>query len=280
MSGVEGAVLLSIPEVLKTIGEMISLINNRHKDSRIQQMEEKGNRDKKLRFINKRHMLYYDQVFLPLYRNIIAIDDQSKNIISYVIFTASSVSKSLHYREALEHLNNDIQNFSTRLNELQHLISMFNTDLKDFQERRLLQIIIDHILQNGLSVHEYDEFVSKPGSINTQYVLEALKDFWKHHKEISYIIRDNELRIPVDMGHATIVLLNESVDVNKIKEIINQLKDLDKIKIEFNKFLEEYRQIDNQSKNLSGEIGTNIVKLVENGEYDYSCKLCKDKILK
>lgn len=276
MSGAEGAILLSILEVIKTIKEIIILINGRNKNSAIQ-IETKENLDRKSRLVIRRHTLFCNEVFYPLYRNIITIDSPSYNLISYVNFTGSDISKSLHYKEALEHLNQNLPGFSIKLNELQHLINMFNSDLRDFQEQRLLQLVSDHLIQNGFSV--FDNYYGDPqiGTINVQYVLEALKNYWKDNKDILYIMRDTELRIPVNMGHALITIIKDQSEADRVKEIINQLKDLDKIKIEFNKFLDEYRQIDYQSRHLSEEIGNKVIRLIQLGEYDDACKLCRGK---
>jgi len=278
MSGAEGIILLSIPEVIKTIREIIVLITGRNKNSDIP-IETKENLHRELRLVNRRHMLLYNEVFNPLYRNIITIDPSPYNLISYVIFTASEVSKSLHYKEALEHLNRDLPDFSIKLNELQYLINMFNSDLKDFQEQRMQQLISDYLIQNGYSIYDDSNEEPRIGTINARYVLEALKNYWKHNKGISYIIRNKELKIPVNMGHALITMVKDQTDADRVKEIIDQLRDLDQIKIEFNKFLDEYKQIDNLSRQLSEEIGNKVIKIIQNGEYDYACKLCQDKML-
>jgi hypothetical protein len=91
----------TIKELLGLIKGMIEILNL-NKKSKIQ---EKSILDKRLEQINTKHRVLTDQIFYPLYKNIVDIEIFETNF-PVITFTASQVYDSIYYDDGLEHLKN------------------------------------------------------------------------------------------------------------------------------------------------------------------------------
>jgi hypothetical protein len=83
------------------------------------------------------------------------------------------------------------------------------------------------------------------------------------------------------MGHAQIASIRNDIDKdekyeeeNKIRNLVNELKEMDEIKTEFNKFYGVIIDIHKMVEELRKDIGKNIIKFIDLNEYNDICEIC------
>ncbi|MDN5845923.1 MAG: hypothetical protein L0H53_06580, partial [Candidatus Nitrosocosmicus sp.] len=218
-----------------------------------------------------------EKIFYPLYKQPIEIQIKSyEKKLPEIVFTGSLIlQNSLFRNEGLEHLQKSIKDFDKRMKELENRIDMYNSDLKSFYDIRLKDDVTSHIHKSGFRLTS-DKDNAQLIAIDTSILLPEIVLYWHGDKTDVVVIdnSENSVRIPSGMGHGEIAKVNNDDEKNKIRDLIQELKDLDSIKTELNKFYGEISDICNLSDKLSEDIGINLIKHIELGNYDKTCKLC------
>jgi hypothetical protein len=261
-----------IPSILNLITEVIKTINL-NKEKEIQEISiNKSRLDDQSKRISIRHKVLARNIFYPLYQKIVWINIL-KNKLPTITFTASHIYNSLHYEDGLEHLKQSISGFESKLEEIERKINMYNEDRTEFHGSRIRNSVIKYIRENGFRLPEDNN--TSIIAIDASILLPELISFWfKDKPDIEFISSKNSVRIAVTMGHADIAITNTEEDKNRIRDLINELKDLDYIKMELNKFYQVIMDIYNESDKLTKDIGKKIIKFIELEEYDNMCKIC------
>jgi hypothetical protein len=141
----------------------------------------------------------------------------------------------------------------------------------------------NHIIKKEFNITYNTNIDTPSNTINLAILLPELKLFWFGKKTDIPVTRyNNSLRIPTGMGHGEITtVINEMNDERKmveeirVKNLVNELKDLYEIKKDLQKFKQDIIDINYKSEELSKDIGKNIIRLIKLYEYDDICKICK-----
>jgi len=262
----------SIPSILDMINEGIKMINLNKESKNLEILIEKSRLDNELQRINIKHKVLARQIFYPLYQNIVWIN-VLKNKLPTITFTASQIRNSLHYNDGLEHLKQSIPDFLFRLEKIENRIEMYNADLNDFHQRRIEDNVRNYIRENGFRLPE-DEYTAII-AIDLSILLPELKSFWfKDKPDIEFIPSENSVKISVTMGYADIAITNMEEDKNRVKNLVTELKDLNTIKMELQKFYDAITNIYTMSEELQKDIGKDIIRFIELEEYDSICRIC------
>jgi hypothetical protein len=134
----------TIKELLGLIKGMIEILNL-NKKSKIQ---EKSILDKRLEQINTKHRVLTDQIFYPLYKNIVDIEIFETNF-PVITFTASQVYDSIYYDDGLEHLKKYVDKFLTRLEDLDKKVKIYNEKRSKFNND-LIKIHVSNYILKGI----------------------------------------------------------------------------------------------------------------------------------
>jgi hypothetical protein len=259
----------TIKELLGLIKGMIEILNL-NKKSKIQ---EKSILDKRLEQINTKHRVLTDQIFYPLYKNIVDIEIFETNF-PVITFTASQVYDSIYYDDGLEHLKKYVDKFLTRLEDLDKKVKIYNEKRSKFNNDLIKRHVSNYILTKGFEVTYNANTVTPSNTINLSILLPELKSYWFGEKTDILVTRyEDALRIPTGMGPAEIAIYSKEDEV-RVKNLINDLKELDEIKKKFREFYEYIKDITEESIKLSKDIGENIIKFIDFNEYDNMCEIC------
>jgi hypothetical protein len=269
-----------IPSILNLITEVIKAINL-NKEREIQKISIKQSElDSELKKISIRHKVLATEIFYPIYQNIVSIDISETNLPT-ITFTASQVRDSLHYDDGLEHLNRSIPNFFKRFSEIENKVIMYNTDLDEFHKNRLEKYVSDNIERNGFNVTYNSNTNVLPNTINLSNLFPKLKQYWfREIEDIPINLHGNSMDVSM-MGHAQIASIRNDIDKdekyeeeNKIRNLVNELKEMYEIKTEFNKFYGVIIDIHKMVEELRKDIGKNIIKFIDLNEYNDICEIC------
>jgi hypothetical protein len=269
-----------IPSILNLITEVIKAINL-NKEREIQKISIKQSElDSELKKISIRHKVLATEIFYPICQNIVSIDISETNLPT-ITFTASQVRDSLHYDDGLEHLNRSIPNFFKRFSEIENKVIMYNTDLDEFHKNRLEKYVSDNIERNGFNVTYNSNTNVLPNTINLSNLFPKLKQYWfREIEDIPINLHGNSMDVSM-MGHAQIASIRNDIDKdekyeeeNKIRNLVNELKEMYEIKTEFNKFYGVIIDIHKMVEELRKDIGKNIIKFIDLNEYNDICEIC------
>jgi hypothetical protein len=264
-----------IPLILNMITEGIKMLNSKQDSKNLEISIEKSRLDNELKKINTKHKVLARQIFYPLYQNIVSIIIL-KNKLPSITFTASQIRSSLHYNDGLEHLIQSIPDFSTRLEEIETGIEMYNADLNDFHQHRMEDYVRNYIEENGFRLRD-EEGNTTIIAIDLSILLPELISYWfKDKTDIEFIPSENSVKIHVTLGLADIAITNNDEDKNRIRNLVTELKDLNIIKMELQKFYGVITKIYTMAEEISTDIGNNIIRFIELDEYDDICTICKD----
>jgi hypothetical protein len=265
-----------VSAILNMITEMIKMINH-IKEREIQQISiERSMLYNESKTISTKHKVLARQIFYPLYQNIIVINiSENETNLPMITFTASQVRDSLHHDDGLEHLEQSIPGFLSRFTGIEDRVKAYNIDLRDFYDRRIKDYISDYIEENGFKITYNSNTDIPPNTINLSNLLPEFNRYWNREIEDVAITRHGNSMDVYIMGHAVIATVSSDDEENRVRNLVNELKELDKIKIELEKFYQVIIGINNTAEGLSKDIGKNIIRLVELEEYDSKCKICK-----
>lgn len=246
-------------------------------ESRISEISDESKSKKN----NKKHNMMAIEIFYPLYHNIIYIDTFENNLP--IIRLNTKIRDSLYYDDGIEHLKQSIHKFLPKFNEIEKKVNEYNTNLTKFHNDLMERHTSNLILKKGFEVTYNTNIDTPSNTINLTILLPELKLFWFGEKTDIPVTRyNNSLRIPIGVGHAEIAtVINEMNDKQKmaeeikVKNLVNELKDLYEIKQDLQKFKQDIVDIYYKSEELSKDIGKNIIKLIELDEYDDMCTICK-----
>ena len=249
-------------------------MKNLKTELRIQGIEgEKSKLNNELKKISTKHRILAEQIFYPLYQNIIEIKTGEKKLPE-IKFTGSQIRDSLHYEEGLNHLQ-CIPDFLSHFELIENKINMYNLDVYKLYDDRLENYVLSYIQENGFRLStdsEYNTLIP----INLSNLLPALILYWHGDKpNIEFTESKGSLKIVSGMGHAEIAIINNDNDEIRVKNLVDELKNLDDIKRELDKFYNVVIDIYNLTEKLSKDIGKNIIRYIELNEYDDICEICK-----
>ncbi len=188
----------------------------------------------------------------------------------------SEVQRSLHYREGLEHLKLDIPTFVEQFDQIKTRVNEFNKEITSFKSSELREILFDEISRLGMGVTEgYSQMTPLSKTLNVDILTDNLKLLFLNDIQFGPDLwQDKTVRI----NGAVVAIYSEAQEGNQYKETINNLKNLGEIVQKFTMLKEEYEKIIECANGLSNAIGEKIVKYIENGEYDRTCKYCVNHI--
>ncbi len=249
---------------------------NLNKEREIQKISIKQSElDSELKKISIRHKVLATEIFYPLYQNIIVINiSENETNLPTITFTVSQVRDSLHYDDGLEHIEQSIPEFLSRFIGIENRVKAYNIDLRDFYDRRIKDYISDYIEENGFKITYNSNTDTPPNTINLSNLLPEFNRYWFREIEDIAITRHGNSMDVYIMGHAVIATVSSDDEENRVRKLVNELKDLDKIKIELEKFYQVIIGIDNTAEGLSKDIGKNIIKFIDLNEYDDICEIC------
>jgi hypothetical protein len=141
---------------------------------------------------------------------------------------------------------------------------MYNKDLFEYHNNRKNNSISKYIEANGFNVI-YDSNTDTPANtINLSNLLPALDRYWSMEiEDIVVTSHENSLDIYNGMGNAQIYLISNDDEENGVKNLVGELKEIDGIKMELNKFYQVIIDIYDMAEGLSKDIGKNIIRFIE-----------------
>lgn len=228
----------TIKALLGTMNGIIEMLNLQ-RESKI---KEKSVSDKRLEQIHTKHRVLNDQIFYPLYQNIINIEMPEGNF-PIITFTASQIIESIYYDDGLEHLEKYIDKFLPRLNEIKEKVSRYETKRRKFNDDLIKRHVSNYIIEKDFEVTYDSNTVTPPKTINLSILLPELISYWFGDKSDIPVTRyGDSLGIPTGMGHGEIAIYSKENEV-KVKNLINDLKELDEIKKKFTEFIADIKYL-------------------------------------
>jgi hypothetical protein len=136
---------------------------------------------------NLRFKLLYDEIFTPLYENVVDIDISSGRALKNLIFTGDRIFQSNHHEEGLEHLRNDIYGFDEKFNNIRNKVNGFNTSVNYFQDHEFTETISNYLLENGFLIDEEDvKNYPAPRIILMSNLIPHLKSYWYEEAQFEF----------------------------------------------------------------------------------------------
>lgn len=239
----------------------------------IRDIKKKAELEKRTERKDRRYKLLYDEIFAPLYENIVIVDEFDDAKIKGLVFTGKRIYDSNHHQEGLEHLRIWNADFLKRFTEIENKINAYNFDIHNFQTKEIDENVSNYLTEKGIETIKDDKAAAN--GVIIPKLTAQLKSHWFEENKLHCIsLEDKKLTINGEI----IALFSTDEEKEMIKCHIENLKNLIYIRNKIDDFKSELKKIILEGEQLSKEIGLGINRYIENGEYDTTCSYCENYI--
>lgn len=187
-------------------------------------------------------------------------------------FTGGIIRRSVHYDEGIEHLNLDVLAFSQQFEDLENNVRRLNDCIENI-DSSIYEMVTDFLVGNGLTVITGVGRNPVDREILIDNLIPYLYSYYYKREEFTVQVWPND-----PFWRVKGAAIANSDSISDMKDYIEMLRDHDNIRLTIQDINDEIKNLIVLGQKLSVNIGMNVIRLVENGEYTTTCKYCEKYI--